>query len=689
MKIKTWVGSMSFCLLFGIASCELFMQDPVEPRRPEGECAVARDCGAGFECRRILGVPKCVRQYCSEDTHCAPHESCFERFGLCFEACQSDTCAPGQHCLYRNGRPKCAADEELPRADHCLLSPQRLVVQGGTVAKISGSIFDLEDSVLPYPQLTFTGPLLPDIEVGVQGDVVVGPVTRERDFFIEAAHLDQTVCSASVKLLPPIADNTLRVATIDAYTGASIPQATVIVRVQTSRREIREITLAEGDSGVYTTPIPEFNEVLDLSVYASGYDFLTVVTPTESSLILALVPALPQDEIGGVVVEPDRNSLYGFGDGIAGFSWLSPTALSEGYGLHALISFEKGIPVDFLGMGEETLLNIGQAAFFDLGISGIKTRATPRSQPGTRQLGFLLMKQPLQDFLVSETAMTVPLSMRAGVMTHGIVDSVEVVSQPRLHNLPTEDYLTDHYDVHPSTPTLFTAHFAVQQLPWGSFLDLRPNAAVVVTGVYVAGRGYSPLGFGRALDNFAQLDGTVESKPSTPDIEPIDDGQIRVPFAPPHDGLEGYPWRTVVTAADALVREQESGNTESMVFLNGPPPQQEAVAVDSFLDFSQAFYLGFNRTLVIEPAAEASAIRLRFRCRDREWQVLLPPLQRTYPLPVPPDLQADCIDTAQVETLRLDHGATVHTLVRDGKNAGVLLDQVLMALSRQPATIVE
>lgn len=696
---KQNLSCLLFSLMFLQVSCVVFA-GPGQSEEEEEECAIPPDCGAGWDCVERAGRMTCVRIECSEDSHCAAHERCYLDARLCGTTCDNHIellCADNELCVTEDNGAKCVDRADLTPADHCILSPSQLVVQEGTRLQLRAALYDQENRLLPHPESVFVGEGLAGIDISQDGVLQVHSISQETQTFVEAHHRGQVVCHAPIKALPSVQPGWFRVVPIHAHTGETIANATVVLRLQTPQQEQQNLQLAETTSGIYRVEVPAQQRLLDVSVYAEGFDFVTVLEPSQDSLILSLLPSQPEHQVSGTTVEFDASALPRAGEIKTGFTWLSPESLGDGYGLFALASYETEI-IDFrlLDTPDPWLEPFGTASFMQFHTLEFQTTAVAQGRPGTRQLGIIARKLRMGELgiIFQHGYYSAPLLLTPGYShAHSFVHNVTVETYQRPLSGPLRDSIPAHYEMTPDVPSVLAVDLRVGQIPWGAFAEQSPNAIAATTGVYIPGRGYTFLGFGRALDDPKGngLDGAIESE--------LDEGgpaagHVQMLFAPPHHGLNGYSWRSMVMASDIQARHGSlRSQTESIVFLQGRPKNGEAIHVDDFLQFAEGRYTQSNRLLQVNStnldADRTDVVRLRFACPSRQWHVLMASSAPTHShtLPSPPQGFVDCTDSALVEVLDLEDAWSRYDLIGQGHNAGIRLDQVLSALSRQPVPI--
>jgi hypothetical protein len=233
-----------------------------------------------------------------------------------------------------------------------------------------------------------------------------------------------------------------------------------------------------------------------------------------------------------------------------------------------------------------------------------------------------------------------------GTFDHAVVGNIDLplVNRPTTGEPGTWDFGTDSETLTINTLLSQSATYTIPTLPRSPVSDAFIDGAIVLMGVIVPGQGTVPLGLTAGLDAPEETDpadGTVDPTPcpeNNPGCVRPSRGQVIVDFAPPHSGMEGSPYITMVMALglDAI---GEAQFTSILVNISDSVADSGAnnFTAGTFLPIATgATYvrgLSFQQTAAV---AGADFYRLHMDSADKGWDVYFDDPVAGVSLPTPP-----------------------------------------------------
>lgn len=710
--LNRFLVAVSLALACGLSGASILFPFPIpEEGTSLDECSVPRDCGSGFGCDKDLdGVRRCVAYFCDDEHPCSSGEACHPSFKRCVPptcgSWNSPVCDDAPFCLNGDEGSLCVAESQLPPVASCRVEPARAVLGSGQSLRFEVVALGTDGQVVPFTMPGFEVDQDEYLEVdttGVVTAIAVPEASQDGQLLIE--YRDRISCAAQIIVLPEPPESQLRVVLLDAEDGSAVSGAQVVARVILPDGAAREITLTADVEGIYHADAVA--GVVDrVEAHAGGYDAFTLVQPGTNDIRLGM-SASSAPEMAGIKGSVDFSTTAGHGDFRAAFASLSQPALSDDFSLRQLLVSRvviQGFEVE--GLVSYTERAMATSEVFGIGTVDIKDWFAAFGRSGRRLLSVLARIVPMAEVAPKMVEMTSDAGaftlvsllryVGTGVLgTHGLVGPIQLDPTPvDLHDDVAEWPLPD-VDVRPQMPTHGDLSLSVPALPEWAWDDQLPTGVAVLRGVHVPTMGFSLLGGGRgydAPDESFVADGILDPEPCSdydPDCVRPERGELWAQFAPRHHGLEGYPLRTVVVAAD-VERYHEMRRGESLVILcdqftgSSPTP----LPVPAFLDFTRATYHAVSGLLEeIEVPVDADLLRIVWSCDQGRWVALLPPSASTVEeLRPPPELGA-CAGAPMLEAIRLADEMGFQGVVSGGHSAMLALDRVTEAVSRQPVIL--
>ncbi len=598
-------------------------------------CAFDRDC-VGSRCvRDDGGCGVCVPFICVSDADCATDERCDLNRGLCEVPLTCDGGAPDAGC---DSAQQCLVTDTSscrtpPSADSCALWPPSGPLESGvTVIELVGRGAD--GRLIPAGRATLmstsgtVGSALPD-----QFFVNASCPGPERCEVTVTGALDTARCQARYTVLPAFDNDDARVVVRDADSGAALAGASVTVVAGDS------VVAGRSDSdGVFFAP--GVGDVDRVVIVNDGFDGVTCVD-CDDDVAFALRRAILRGSTPAI--SGTMSVQGGLGDivfGLGGLPLASPSFDAEHiFGVPGSAPFE----VDGL-TGEGDRMEFASGGIFTIGTTVVRNTFTAIGRPNQRSawmVGSRIRIANIGPFLTqSDTFVDNRLELLrfAGPTSRsGLVGTV--TSSPlALPDGPARlEDLSVNVDVNGLADVDVSAEVEVV------FADAFPQGStdvLIMVGAVVPGDGLIPLG------------GAVVA---------LDDGVDRavVPFAPPHDGLEGRAVRVVVvpTSGARLHDEDSFGGTRIIIPVASPGPDRTLVARIPD-DLRLPAVVGVGEDTVIDAAVDADDLRhdVIVRLGDgRRHRIVAPASASLVLAPVIEEIEA--ISDADVDATDIDVGA--------------------------------
>ncbi|MCP3100411.1 carboxypeptidase regulatory-like domain-containing protein [Myxococcus sp. K15C18031901] len=621
--------------------------------RCEPACRTREDCGAARRGEYALSfcdtgslgcqcdMQRCVVAVCATDVECGVDEVC------------------------RNGT--CVAPPAAVLAASCQVTPD--VVVGTEGALVSFGVW-VQDAA-GRPMVPREGVEWVAVSKSVAG---TGSGTRAV-FTLEApgaladaveVRVGTAVCRARVSVLSPdVPAGGLRVLAVDELTGRPIPAVTVMV--STPQGQGRSVALTGPDG---TAWVPAAGE-MGVSLFHADYGYLTLARHAlrDGRDLRVALRRNPLDSSGGVRAE--FAGLGGTGSSLSptlqlGVTGLSVPGLFSEPSLDTLLGMEREVELNVLGGAQRLSLPSGSSLWLagatppaakSPGVAGTCDRslagvvdpevAILAGQCGTRAAWALTGSLPLAELPLQSLAPGAdPLLTLGRVLPVSTRFFSSVARDAAFTLAPTPgleegapDPLAAEYPQHVThefegVRLAFPFAVRVPALPrfQGTFLD----RAYVLTTVAVPGRGLVPLGLGAAA-NVAPADPNTDA-----DARLGRPGVVFVRMAPAHHGLEGQPYRILVSAMSRSARDDSAAPFASSFIVadlsrldfdpDGARPVEPPIG---FLPVPESVAYNFDskasgdlegRQFVADVDTPATLLRVVFTNRlGRRWTVLATP----------------------------------------------------------------
>ena len=668
--------------------------------RCEPSCRAKTDCGADVRKKYALGYcasglgcecdeGKCVGSLCSADVDCGT-QVC--RSGVCVDAPAAST------------------------VDSCAVIPDFVVLKQGEKAKFWVSAWDAAKK----PVVVKTGITWAAVSATVT--VAAGSTGLSAEFTggTPNAAVEQAVkatvgskdCFAKVLVLPSAAPaaNSINVVVTDELTGRPVPTASVLVSVPLTGAAIGA-AIATDATGFANVPGLAGSASVTVTIFHADYNYLTVANydMTGSRFLSMVVRRNQVDKYGGYKGTfknvPQTSNVHA---GIAGaslagsitdlsFSQLLgptiPTRVKIGTAIDRPdVPLPAGIYLGF-GMGSESVIKGNISA---QGLAGVCVNAAGMADEaainsgscGTRTAWALAGDVPLGDLPIDAVAgglnnidfgkvlsRIIPIFKK---FNSSVIRDVQFTLKPTrrvngkyvfsdpdggLPEFTAADHNFFQAGVATSTevPLAFNTVVRVPDLP--KFKNTFVDAAVLLGGAIVPGRGVVPLGIGAAV-NTQPADGKTDTQ-----SELVTPGLVTLRMSPTHHGIEGSAYGIVALGLSLKsVTDPTAGLATSAIFSRvkdnalkfdpkGVTPVDIGTSFPAFPESAKYNYTDsdtitpgllhrtFKFTNVAESGSSGSSFtRVVFTDEaDHRWVVYLDPTQGAigFSLPKPPGTFTD------------------------------------------------
>ncbi len=612
----------------------------IEAAAVDGCCQLDRDCAAGAACvSSDGGCGTCVAFLCSNDDQCGVGEVCDENRGRCEVPLTCDGgapqlgCDPSQQCLVTD-----ASECRTPQsADSCSLWPPSGPLLGRLHAiELVGRGAD--GRLIPAGRGTISAT-----------DGVVGNFAPDQFLFsaecpgpnrcevVVTGAIDMARCQARYVLLGALGDDDARVVIRDADSGAALAGADVTMVAGGSVVAGR----SDGDGVFFAPGVGDVDRVV---VVHDGYDGVTCVDCDDDvafALRRTISPEATPAISGGIEVRG------GFGDLVFGLGGLALS--SPSFEAQHLFGISGSIPFEVEGLTSAgSRLAFSSGAVFRLGTEVFRPSFTAIGRPLQRSawlLGGHLRLGGIGDILVDAASDDPQLDSRLELLRvaapgarSGIVGTV----MPTPLAVPGARARLEDVSVNVNVEGLADVDVAAEvEVVVGDAFPQGSTDVMIIVGAVIPGDGLIPLG------------GAVVALADAA-------GRAVVPFAPPHDGLEGRALRIVLvpTSGTRLSAEDRFGGTRIVLPVAGPGPDRALVARVPD-DMPLAAVVGVGEDSVVEAMVGADDVRhdVIVSLNDGRRHRIMAPASE--PLVVGPLLlELERLSAADVDVDSLDVGAS-------------------------------
>lgn len=659
-------------------------------------------------------VGTCLVVTCSSDADCtAPRVCSLER--ICkVPICQVDgDCTAGEICLAGSCEPRpppaTAAACEVTSGD-ATLSP------GATLA-LAAVARDGDGAVLPGIEFMWSSSN--PAAASVSGRTATGGAD-EGTAELTARVENGPECAGAVRVtnVVPVSGGEARVVVVIDGVGTPVTGAQVTLEAGGAQSAMTDATGVARFSGLS-------GALASVTVTAPGFQVVSVLQPGTTDIFLPL-PAIPDDTRAGGFRGVLDISATPRGQLQLGFVGPALPANLLDFGLEALV----GDLISTEIVSEELSLDLRGEDAADLpggflfGINNDRFTADgvgPRCQGASvtaGQLGCYLTRAPegrtagwafagqleiaeaapiasvISDAIGGSGMTEVPIGdLLFSVLplvqnlSHSIAASLDISYAPKIGG--TADFTQyERRDMAADQPLDVLTVVGIPDLPPSD--SGCADAAVLLAGAVLEGRGIVPLGVSAGLDAPAPTDtpdcrvaGVSEAfGPGTVDA---DDGQIPLALAPLHSGAEGSETFLVLAAANidellgdeglratALVKRTPTG-LPAVSDINGP-----------FLALPQGMVSGANARISLGSQVAGAALnRYELNGVDRNWIVYAPSTLAEVSLPDVPEgraisgalsaayLLSLSVEATYTETFRIGSGKTLDRLIRTVKGFSI------------------
>ena len=665
-------------------------------------CRIARDCGGGNECRVPDGGGEgcCVKIVCTSNDDCAPPAECDIRRGLCVvPTCDPSNpadCPSGQRCINTTVSgvvtSQCQDVTTMATVATCGFDATRFSLRAGETRKLSLVGYATSGAQIPYASVTLTSSDMAVATVAADGTVTA--VAAGTATITGAA---TTACTSTVQVYGAVPTADVRAVVFDNRTGAAISGAKVQLRKTGGGAPVVVDTDANGEA-TFTAGGPAA-DVLDISAFSNGHTWVTYTQPASNDVAFYLDPLIPTATVAGVTGNFDTSSAQPpTGDiklGLAAFSIAG--ALSD---LNLLGLIGKSVPTDIVIPS----INVNQmdvplpsGVYLKLSSDDIKGRIDmyadgpcTTANPCKRILwglgGQVALSKigPIIQNIAGGTG-----DINAAAILSAVLPFFRKFYHYAQGGISVTDITAPVGDAFPAFTQTVTVkpNFLLQKSAKWNIPALPPlpndptksvTGALVLQGSLVPGQGFVPLGLTAGLDaceSSSTADCTISptadgriscaDDPTTTTVnecEGVTPGDVIVDYAPPHDGLEGYPFGTVAVALD--INSLGGGDlfTSVLVAFN----DQLSAGTNTF---SPASFLAFNKgawnqgTRTYSGTSRitgADFYRLNLGDSDAQWFVFFNTTSDTFSVeapPVPAGVTGDRVGSADIQGFRLFTGA--------------------------------
>lgn len=555
----------------------------------EPSCRSKADCSAAVRGEYAL-------DYCNGSLGCECDE------GKCVGSlCSADSDCGSQVC--RNGA--CVAPPAASTVTKCQVTPDLVVLKPGAKAKFWVSAWAGNEPVIVKEGATWSAPAGSPLMGSGSGSSVEftaqTPTAGNAGVAAVEAAFGSIKCGAKAIVLPAAPGaNEVAVAVLDELSGRPIANADIVLSSSADGSIIQQggqpsvKTDARGFATLALTGNPaQYN----VSAFHADYSYLTIANYNGTARYLSIVLRRNQvDKYGGykgaVKNVPATSNVHA---GIAGMSLAgsitqlsisqllgpsTPTDIKIGSAIN-----QMGVPIPagvYLGFGDQKI----KENIAGLGLAGVCFDAQGNADEakiadgscGTRTAWALNGDVPLGDLPIDAFAGGLD-NINIGALLSRILPifkkfnssvvrdvSFSLKATPRMNGEynfsdTTSFTATDHDFA--QVPLAFSYVAKLPELPKykGAYVD----AAAIIGGAIVPGRGVVPLGIGIGV-NTNPLDGQTDKQANL-----SAQGLVQVRMAPTHHGIEGSEYGLVVAGISAKgLTDSSAGLGASAIFARLP-----------------------------------------------------------------------------------------------------------------------
>lgn len=651
---------------------------------PYTSCEDDGDCPSQQQCERNICED---RSTCVGDGNCDAGEQCIDGYCYAARSCASRSeCEAGQDCVGGQCVPyTCRGNDSCENGQICdagacvdpddtadaarviiLTSPQSIYPQ--EEVPFQAVALDADDQILIGASFVWASSNEDVASIDAAGVALGGTTAGTTN--ITATLTGTALVSAPVTLRNPGAPMAAedRVLVVDSRTGVAIEGA-VVVR--------GEASATTGANGLAT--FPHQSTAATVSVYAEGYNYLTIVGTTASDILAPLNAARGGGSIAGFKGNFDLSGVHTSGDITIGLAGASLDAELANLNLQTLLgdSFNTQINIPGIFQGAFPLpgglVLYGSVFGFTLNLKDTYYARTPGGLKVGWSFGGFIRGQDAIGLVGGGDASSILPTVLAFFegFDHG-VRPVDLMERPlvadardidgdgnRTELIP--DY--DGFNVYAMAPNVQQRLRTSVQV--GDFNQPGDAFAILVGGVINQGIGFVPLGINVSQD---------QNGDGAPDL-------ANLKMAPPHSGLSAGEYRIVgITFDPSQVNAGLDSGIDlpddiSVVLWGGRSIPTDLTFSHAFLPIPSGQWAPTNRQFTGGGVSDADFYRVSFVGDDASWDIWFPADGDGFVLPTPPEGYSDWSTDSdvQLQGFMAQQGVTLDVLAGAG---GASLDQV-------------
>lgn len=688
-----WLGALTMALLLGACStdttggnnggaCSGFDEDCRSCRTDGDCCKFSINCAPGSICNDPADplfvsdseVGICIKVICDSNADCDAPKTC-NREKICeAPVCQNASdCGAGKCC--RAGM--CSAEcDQGPLASSCEVLSQGSAIKQGDTVTLNAVAKNANGAALSNVGFDWTSDNTG--AAAVAGNVATGGATSgTANVTAKVSGRADLTCTGqtTLKNFADVAGGTARVVFFSDK-GEPISGATVYLTDSATT----STGMTDADGSVTFAGVN--GAVAQATAIKAGWQYVSVVQPGTNDILLNATKKVDITKAGGFrgSVDISATKRADIKIGIAGPS-LPANVLD--LQLESLIGdfIDTRIDAPDLGLNDEVvglpggiMFALGSQTFTDDSDSG--NLRCQGDAPGATEIGCYVSRGPdgpsaawvlagqLKLSAISPIAGQLSGALGGGgddlpigdILTavlpllrnlnHGINAGINITSFAKV-NAPnqtgncTDENLADYEDKcigdfskYQAIDLAASAELAIlsavqvptlPRLPDGSF----SQAAIILGGAQVPGRGLVPLGLSAGLDveNDEPADGKVfgAEEPFGANSDPLDDGFVPLAMATPHSGIEGSQLLLVAIALDPDSIAGSGGIQLSTIINRVDRVGDQSSISGTFLTFpTGTFDVGAGSFTPADTVSGAGMMRMLLERDGQEWLVYAP-----------------------------------------------------------------
>lgn len=603
----------------------------------------------------------CIKLLCDSDSDCTAPETCSLEKICRTPVCQTDgNCSTGQICV----SGACVNPPSVTDAASCQITSRDGTLAQGSTMDLSALAYDASGTALPG--VSFTWASSDDAVVSVSGSTATGGSTSGTAMV--SAMAGSVSCGGTISVVnhAALAAGSVRVTVVTDGTGAPLADATVQIDGAMSQTAMTDAAGEATFAGVSSNPTA-------VSVWATGYQIVTVAQPGSSDVFIPL-PAEPDETRAGgfygkldISSTPSANLALGFAAPALPLNLLD-------FGLDALIGdfipteiSISALEIDFTGANAIDLPGGLMVALENSRFTADATRCQGVSV-GSGELGCFLARAPegktagwalggqlklndvveifsqvsdtlgvgsVEDLPIGDLLVAVLPLLRS--FNHALEASLDITYSAKVDG--GADYSKyERQDMAVSQAQSVLSVVNVPDLP-GASSDCA-NAAVLLGAAVLEGRGLVPLGVSGGADSLDAND--------TPDCKiggvsnafgegttATQDGQIPIALAPLHSGAEGSETFFLLVAADSDKLLSDNGFEATAIVDRTPNGVSGTHTISGpYLDVPAGTIDGAAQTITLGSAVSGATLnRYEMQGGGQTWLVYAPSSVTSVTLP--------------------------------------------------------